>query len=75
MTRHALVNKEGKVVNVIVWEGHPFVPPQNHMIVNSEVCDMGVTYDDRTETFTKVCNGKSYHRKTTYHEYINDTNS
>ena len=54
MARHAIV-KDGKVVNVVIWEGGSWLPPQGHMVVHcpDNQCDVGDTYDDKTNTFSK----------------------
>ncbi len=51
--RHAIVNKDGKVVNVIIWEGAEFLPPRDHYVIQSDVADMGDSYDFDKKEFTK----------------------
>lgn len=51
--RHALVNQENKVVNVIIWEGAQWLPPHNHYVVRCDQCDIGDTYNPETNTFIK----------------------
>jgi len=76
MARHAVINEKGEVVNVIEWDGQtPWQCPDGHYTIESEICDSKDTFDKETHMFSKICNGKSYHKKTTYHEYINDTNN
>ena len=71
MTRYAVVDKLGKVVNVIIWEGHEFKIPEGHTLIKSEVCDKNDSYDFTEKTFTKRCNGKKYHESTSFEDYIN----
>ncbi len=52
--RHAIVNQEKKVVNVIVWQGHEFLPPRNHYVVRHDLCDMGDYWDEATNTFHRM---------------------
>lgn len=51
--RHALVNSENKVVNVVVWNGHPWIPPVGHMVVQDDKVNIGDIYDPITHTFTR----------------------
>jgi len=52
--RHAIVEaKTKKVVNVIVWEGAEFLPPRGHLVVRSDKCDIGDTYDEVNNSFLK----------------------
>jgi hypothetical protein len=53
MARHAIVDKDNKVVNVVIWEGAEWLPPRNHMVVNcpDEKCDIGDTYDPVNKVF------------------------
>lgn len=55
MARHAIVNKENKVVNVVVWEGKEWLPPRDHLVVHCADgnCDIGDTYNPQSNTFTK----------------------
>lgn len=71
MTRHAVIDQNGNVVNVIEWDGAEFLPPRNHLVVQSEICDIGDTYEDRAEVFTKKSNGRRYHRSARYEAYKN----
>lgn len=51
--RHAIVNKDGKVVNVIIWEGSEFLPPRDHYVIQSDVADIGDSYDFDNKSFSK----------------------
>ena len=53
MSRHAVCNKDGLVVNVIVWEGAEFLPPRDHYVIHSATVDIGDVYNIETNTFTK----------------------
>ncbi len=43
--RHGIVNKDGKVVNVIIWNGAEFLPPQDHYVIQHDSIDIGDSYD------------------------------
>lgn len=46
MKRHAIININNEVVNVIVWDGITrWSPPTNHIAVQFDICDIGDTYD------------------------------
>jgi hypothetical protein len=46
MKRHAVINKNNKVVNVIVWDGVTrWSPPQEHIAIQFDECDIGDTHD------------------------------
>ena len=51
--RHAIVNKDNKVVNVVIWQGASWLPPMNHYVINciDEKCDIGDTYDPVNKVF------------------------
>lgn len=55
MSRHAIINKDNIVVNVIIWEGNSWTPPQDHYVVHcvDGKCDMGDSYDKVTNTFSR----------------------
>ena len=53
MTNHAIVNKAGTVVNVVIWEGAAWLPPQGHYCIMSPTAGMGDTYDFEKNVFTK----------------------
>lgn len=66
---HALVNKEGKVVNVIWWTGDAWTPPVDHLVIRTDIAGIGDTYDHKSGHFTKA-DGKKHHRDKPYEEYI-----
>ena len=52
--KHAIINNDTKtVVNIIVWEGAEWLPPRNHIVVRSDIANIGDTYDERTGFFSK----------------------
>lgn len=51
--RHAIVNKDNVVVNVVIWSGAEWLPPRNHYIVRHDQCDIGDIYDASTNSFKK----------------------
>jgi hypothetical protein len=53
MARHAIVDQNGIVVNVIIWEGSSWLPPKNHYVIQDDAVDIGDKYDFNKKTFTK----------------------
>lgn len=54
MAAHAIVNNETKeVVNVIVWDGAEWLPPRGHLVIQSDVANIGDIYDSETKTFER----------------------
>lgn len=51
--RHAVVNKDNKVVNVVIWNGAEWLPPRNHYVIRCDNCDIGDTYDPQKKEFIK----------------------
>ena len=51
--RQAIVNKENKVVNVVIWEGASWLPPRDHYVVRHDTCNIGDIYDAKTNSFIK----------------------
>lgn len=51
--RHAIVNSLGLVVNVIALDGAKWTAPENHLVIQSDSCDIGDRYDFKNRTFTK----------------------
>lgn len=52
MANFAIVeNETNKVVNVIVWEGAEWLPPRNHLVIQSDVANIGDIYNPETQTF------------------------
>jgi len=49
--RHAIVNEQGLVVNMVVWEGAEWLPPRNHTVIN---------LNDRYESNGKIGIGDTY---------------
>lgn len=51
--RHAIVDQNNKVVNVVVWQGSEWLPPRNHYVINcvDGRCDIGDTYDPVKKVF------------------------
>ena len=50
--RYALINNETKkVVNIIIWEGAEWLPPRNHIVIQSDQASIGDTYDESQEAF------------------------
>ena len=51
--KHAIVNKENKVVNVVIWEGAEWLPPRDHLVVRSDVAGIGDIYHPETNSFER----------------------
>lgn len=46
MKRHAVINKDNNVINVIVWDGiTPLRFPSDWTVIQFDECDIGDTYD------------------------------
>ena len=46
MKRHACINTNNEVINVIVWDGvSPVKFPSNWTVMQFDICDIGDTYD------------------------------
>lgn len=43
--RHALVDRDGQVVNIICWNGDEWLPPKDHYVVRSKNAHIGDYYD------------------------------
>ncbi len=56
MTRHAIINKDNLVVNVVIWEGASWLPPKDHFVVKNDSVDCGDIWNPKTNTFTKWYN-------------------
>ena len=52
--RHAIVNQNNEVVNVVVWNGHPWLPPAGHFVVQDDHVNIGDIYNPSNHTFTKT---------------------
>jgi uncharacterized small protein (DUF1192 family) len=52
--RHGIVDpKTGKVVNVVLWEGHPWQPPAGHYVVQHDSIDIDDDYDINNKQLKK----------------------
>ena len=72
MARHAIINSEGQVVNVIEWDGSTqWTPPEGYTVIESEIADACDTFCHVKHNFTKACNGKTYHKSCKHADYIN----
>jgi hypothetical protein len=55
MANFAIVDNETKkVVNVVVWEGKEWLPPRNHLVIESDVANIGDIYDVTSQTFIHI---------------------
>ena len=51
--RHAIVDQNGLVVNVCIWNGNPWLPPKHHYVILAPGVDVGDSYDFEQEVFIK----------------------
>ena len=51
--KHAIVDKDNKVVNVVIWEGAEWLPPRNHIVIRSDDACIGDIYDPVRDVFLK----------------------
>jgi len=54
MARHAICDKTGKVVNVIIWDGAEFLPPRDHYVIQDDSVNVGDTYDFKSKKFFRL---------------------
>ena len=66
---HAIVDKNGEVVNVVWWLGDEWLPPRGHMVIRSDVMGIGDMYDHEKGHVTKP-DGRKFHRDTKYDDYV-----
>lgn len=50
--RHAIIDKNNVVVNVVIWKGAEWLPPRDHMVVQADGVNVGDIYDPEMNTFT-----------------------
>lgn len=54
MDRYAIVNEQGQVVNVIIWDGvQEYLPRANHSLIFAPIGDIGDSYDFDQDIFIK----------------------
>jgi hypothetical protein len=55
MYRHAIVDKNNKVINVVLWDGESQWKPRDpsHQVIRHDNCDMGDIYDPINKVFIK----------------------
>ncbi len=52
MTRHAVIENESRlVVNCVEWNGGEWLPPRNHLVVQSDIANIGDIYDEKNKSF------------------------
>lgn len=51
--RYALVDKNGEVKSVIIWNGNEYLPPKDHSMVYGPAADIGDSYDMQSGVFSK----------------------
>ena len=51
-TRYAIVDKSGRVVNIVEWDGAEWLPPRDHYVIAAPKAGIGYTYDFNTKQFT-----------------------
>lgn len=51
--RHAIVDLNNIVVNVVIWEGAEWLPPRNHTVVQSDTAGIGDIYIPEKNVFQR----------------------
>lgn len=51
--RHAIVNKDNVVVNVVLWDGCEWLPPRDHIIVQNDHAGIGDIYIPQKNVFKR----------------------
>ena len=51
--RHAIVDQNNVVVNVVIWNGAEWLPPRGHLVVQNDTVGIGDIYDPETNTFIR----------------------
>lgn len=51
--KHAIVNSDNVVVNMVIWEGEEWLPPRDHIVVRSDEAGIGDIYHPETNTFSR----------------------
>lgn len=51
--KHALVNKDNVVVNIILWDGAEWKPPVDHYVIQSDEAQINDIYDPQNNVFIK----------------------
>lgn len=50
--RYAVVENDTRlVVNVVQWEGAEWLAPRNHLVIRSDLANIGDTYNEATNSF------------------------
>lgn len=66
---YAIINKDGKIVNVIWYEGGKWSPPEGHIMVRTDVAGIDDLFDHATGNIHKT-DGSICHHNTDYETYI-----
>lgn len=53
MARHAICDKNGLVVNVIIWDGAEFVPARGYYVIQNDTVEVDDVYDFANKVFIK----------------------
>jgi hypothetical protein len=51
--KHAVVNKNNVVINIIVWDGAEWTPPRGTTVVQNDNAAIGDIYNPSDNTFKK----------------------
>ena len=51
--RHVIINKDNKVVNIILWDGGEWLPPREHTVVRSDTAEINDIYNPKGKNFSK----------------------
>jgi rRNA processing protein Gar1 len=49
--KHAIVDKDNKVINIVIWEGKEWLPPRGHKVIQSDSANIGDIYDPVKNVF------------------------
>lgn len=54
MDRYAVINQQGSVVNIIIWDGiAEYLPRAGHSLIFAPAGDIGDSYDFEQDVFIK----------------------
>lgn len=73
MARHAIINNENVVTNVMEWDGvSEWKPPEGFYLIDSEIAASGDIYDRENNVFLKL-DGKKYKADISLSDYMTGT--
>lgn len=54
--RHAIIDKDNVVINVIIWDGNNWTPPVDCIVIKDDMVNRGDIYNPDTNTFSTPLN-------------------